>query len=294
MKEETKGALLVMSAGFLWGTLGITVKAIYSETTVNPLSLALFRLLFAIPILTIPASLKGFDFTLTRREALLFSGFGFCSLTVFQSLYLTSFAYTTAQHAVALLYTAPSFVAVLSRVFLKERMTRNKILAVILSTLGAFLIVGVARGVPLFGTRTQIGDWLAIGSGLAYSTWYIFGKFLGRNREPAVTSIFAMCFGAIFLLPVTVTTEGLTIPIGLLAWGLVAFVGIFPTALAYLVYIGGLKSIDATKASVFALMEPLSGVILAFLFLGERLSYDSFLGFVLIIGSIFIMSKAES
>lgn len=113
----------------------------------------------------------------------LFAGFDFCSLTVFEALYFTSFAYTTVQHATALLYTAPAFVALFSWLLLGERFTRTKVVAVGLSILGAFLIVGFVRGVPLFATRTQIGDWLAIGSGLAYSSWYIFGKILGKGRE---------------------------------------------------------------------------------------------------------------
>ena len=294
MKDQTKGALLIMAAGFLWGTAGIVVKVIYSDTTVAPISLALYRLIFAIPLLTLFAALKGYRFSLTRREVVLFAGFGFCSLTVFEALYFTSFAYTTVQHATALLYTAPAFVALFSWLLLGERFTRTKLVAVGLSILGAFLIVGFVRGVPLFATRTQIGDWLAIGSGLAYSSWYIFGKILGKGREPAVTSVLAMCFGAIFLLPLTIITGNMRAPNGLLAWGLVAEIGIVPTAGAYFLYFGGLRFVDATKASIFAIMEPLSATLLAFLLLQEIPSYDSFVGFMLIISSILLISRTRS
>jgi uncharacterized protein (TIGR02118 family) len=179
----------------------------------------------------------------------------------------------------------------LSWLILKERLTHDKLLAVALSILGTFLIVGVARGEPLFSTRTQVGDWLAIASGLAYSTWYIFGKILGRDRDPAVTSLLALCFGTIFLFPLMILTEGIRIPNGLLAWELVAAMGTIPTVMAYLLYLGGLRLVDATKASVFAIIEPLSAAILAFFFLQETLSYDSLLGFALIISSIILISK---
>jgi DME family drug/metabolite transporter len=159
---------------------------------------------------------------------------------------------------------------------------------------GAFLIAGFVRGVPLFATRTHIGDWLAIGSGLTYSSWYIFGKILGKDREPVVTSVLAMCFGAIFLLPLTIVTGNMRVPNGLLAWGLVAEIGIVPTAGAYFLYFGGLRFVDATKASIFAIMEPLSASLLAFLLLQEIPSYDSFLGFMLIISSILLISRSRS
>jgi len=279
-----------MAAGVLWGTTGILVKAVYAVTTMGPVSVALFRLVVALPFLAGLVAVKRYDLSMTRRELILFAGLGFCSLTVFVILYLASFAYTTVQHATALLYTAPAFVAVLSWIILKERMTRAKLTAVALSVLGAFLIVGVMRGGQLFGSRTQVGDWLAIASGLAYSTWYIFGKVLGKNREPAVVCFVGMCFGGLFMLLIAVTAGALQIPNSPTAWELLGLLGLVPTALAYLSYLTGLRLIDATKASVFAIVEPVTAVILGFLLLGETLSYDSLLGFALIVSSILIIS----
>ncbi len=281
---------MVMAAGCLWGTFGVLTKTTYANTTLGPISLALYRLVFAIPILGLLVAVKKYQISMTRRELLLFVGFGFCSLTVFEVLYFTAFAYTTIQHAAALLYTAPAFVAILSWLILKESLTRMKILAVTLSVVGAFLMMGVIRGEPLFGSRTQIGDWLAVASGLAYSSWYIFGKVLGKNRDPAVTALLGMCFGAVMLVPVVLAFEGLRVPNSMIAWELVAAVGIIPTALAYLLYLSGLRHIEATRASVIAIMEPLTASVLAYFFFQEMLSFDSLLGFVLIIGSIVLIS----
>lgn len=290
MNSQTKGALFVMMAGLLWGTTGIIVKAIYAVTTIGPVSVSLFRLLVALPFLAGLVMMKRYDLSMTRRELVLFAGFGFCSLTIFVLLYFTSFTYTTVQHAAALLYTAPAFVALLSWIILKERMTRAKVTAVALSVLGALLIVGVLRGGQLFGSRTQIGDWLALVSGMAYSSWYIFGKVLGRNREPAVVCFVGMCFGALFLFLIAVAAGELQIPNGAIAWELLVLLGLVPTALAYLCYFAGLRLIDATRASVFAIIEPVTAVILGFLLLQETLSYDSILGFTLIVSSILLIS----
>lgn len=292
MNNRTKGALLVMSAGCLWGTFGILTKTTYALTTLGPISLAWFRLIFAVPFLGILIVVKRYRVSVSRGEVGLFIGFGFFSLTVFEALYFTSLAYTTVQHAAALLYTAPAFVAILSWFFLKEELTPRKIGAIALSVLGAFLILGLLENEPLFASRTQIGDWLALGSGLAYSTWYIYGKVLCRNREPAVTAFLGMCIGGAMLFPLAFVTEGLPVPQSLTGWGLVAAVGIIPTALAYLVYLAGLKLIEATTASVFAIMEPLTSAVLAFYLFQEMLTYASLLGFGLIISSILLISTA--
>ena len=283
-----------MSAGCLWGTFGVLTKTAYAMTTLGPVSLASYRLIIAIPFLGLLTALKRYRISMSRHEIVLFLGFGFFSLTLFEALYFTSLAYTTVQHAAALLYTAPAFVAILSWFFLKERLTPTKLTAIILSILGAFLILGITRNESLFASRTQIGDWLAVGSGAAYSTWYIFGKVLGRNREPAVTSLFGSCIGALMLFPLSVALEGLSIPQTPTAWVLVAAIGIVPTAIAYLFYLAGLKLIEATKASVFAVMEPLTSTVLAFYFFQETFAYDSLIGFGLIIGSILLISTVRN
>jgi drug/metabolite transporter (DMT)-like permease len=282
-----------MAAGCLWGTFGVLTKTAYALTALGPISLAFYRLIFAIPFLGLVAGFKRYPISMSQREVILFIGFGFFSLTVFEALYFTSLAYTTVQHAAALLYTAPAFVALLSWFFLRERMTPTKITAIVLSVLGGFLILGLVENEPLFASRTQIGDWLALGSGIAYSTWYIFGKVLGRDREPAVTSFLGLCIGAVMLFPLALALEGLHLPQTLTAWELVAAIGIVPTGMAYLLYLTGLKLIDATVASVFAIVEPITSSILAFYFFQERFSYVSLLGFILIISSIMLISTAQ-
>ncbi len=283
-----------MGAASLWGTTGVISKITYAQTNVGPISLAFFRLIFAIPALTLLVAIKKYEVSLTRREVVLFAAFGFVSLTIFETVFLTSFVYTTVQHAAALLYTAPAFVAVLSWFILKEHLTKQKLAAIVLSMLGAFLILGLVRGEPIFATNTQIGDWLAVAAGLTYSSWYIFGKVLGRNREAAVTSLLALCFGAMFLFPLMIGLQGLRLPQGLLAWQLVATVGIFPTAIAYVLYLSGLRLLDATKASVFAIVEPVSAAVFGYWFFHEILSYDSLVGFMLIISSIVIISSSKT
>jgi len=278
----------------LWGTTGIIVKTIYAVTTMGPVSVSFFRIIVALPFLAGLVILKRYDLSMTRRELVLFAAFGFCSLTLFVILYFASFAYTTVQHAAALLYTAPAFVALLSWIILKEPMTRAKVTAVALSVLGAILVVGIFRGGQLFASRTEIGDWLALISGLTYSTWYIFGKVLGKNREPAVVCFVGMCFGALFLFLITFVVCGFQARTNDTGWELLLLQGLVPTTFAYLLYLTGLRLIDATSASVFAIVEPVTAVILGFLFFQETLSYDSLLGFALIVSSILLVSLATN
>ncbi len=281
-----------MGAGCLWGTLGIFAKTIFSLSTIGPISLTWLRNLFAITVLGLLIAFRHYDVSLTRREIGLFAGFGFCSV-IFQSLIFTSYTYTTLQHAVALLYTSPAFVAILARIILKERLTSRKIAAVMLAIAGTFLILGFMRGEHLFASRTQIGDLLALGAGLASSSSYIFGKVLGRNREPAVTTFAGLCFVVMLLVPPMGLLEGFRLPETSAVWMLLAAMGIIPTTMAFLLYFAGLKLIEASRASIFAITEPVMATILAFLIFHETPTPDSFLGFGLIISSILIISLTK-
>ncbi len=91
-----------------------------------------------------------------------------------------------------------------------------------------------------------------------------------------------------------IVTEGFRQPQSLLAWQLLLIMGLVPTAAAYLLFFGGLKLVEATKASVFAIVEPISAATLGFLFFQEWFSYDSFAGFVLIISSIILISTSKA
>ena len=75
--SQAKGALLIMGAAFLWGTTGVISKITYAQTNVGPISLAFYRLVFAVPILSFLIVMKGYRISITRREVVLFAGFGF-------------------------------------------------------------------------------------------------------------------------------------------------------------------------------------------------------------------------
>lgn len=85
------------------------------------------------------------------------------------------------------------------------------------------------------------------------------------------------------LLPV-VLIEGLVIQIDGLGWMIVLYLGLIPTALAYILYIFGLRTTLASIATIIALIEPLTAAIPAFIILGERLTSYEWLGAIILLG----------
>jgi len=75
LDNRTKGALLVMGAGCLWGTFGILTKITYANTTLGPISLAWYRLIFAIPFIGLVILFNIFLFSTAAPEEHLLSDF---------------------------------------------------------------------------------------------------------------------------------------------------------------------------------------------------------------------------
>jgi len=92
-------------------------------------------------------------------------------------LYSTAFLYTDVIHATLLYYLTPIWSALLARAWLKELITRDRTLAIILGTAGLLIILNLDQGLPL---PRNPGDWMALVSGLI---WALFANVMRRSES---------------------------------------------------------------------------------------------------------------
>ena len=182
--------------------------------------------------------------------------------------------------AAILLYTAPVFVALASRVLFGDRLTRGRVVPIVGTTIGVGL---VALGAG--GAVARPADALAWGlvSGVTYSSYYVIGRLLGPAWGPAATYAIAFPIGAIVLLPLSELPES-----GAQPWVLLMAIGVASTYLAYLCFATGLRRVDPTRASVVATLEPVVATAL-----GASL-YDERLGVVTLVGGLIIVVAAAA
>jgi drug/metabolite transporter (DMT)-like permease len=192
--------------------------------------------------------------------------------------------------ASVLLYTAPVFVAIMSRIFFKEPLTANIILAIAVNICGCVLTVtgGNFTGISL----SVFGIVMGVLSGFTYGTLPVFSR-LGADDEDAYTSAFyGLAFGTVALFfmvrPWRPEVTGITDYRMVLA--LIGF-GIIPSALAYIIYFGGLGKIKETSiVPILASIETVAASIIGTLVFHESLSPAKVLGIAMVFGSIVIMN----
>jgi len=267
--DRQKGTLLIAAAALLWSSGGIGIKAVSD----SPLKVAFYRSLFAAIGLLL---LLGRDVWGRRRWK---STNAFVIAIVSYALCLTTFViatkWTTAANAIFLQYAGVVWVLILSPVVLHEPM-RGRDVAAIATALGGMALFFVGR----FETRGMAGNAMALLSSLFFATLILALRREHEAAESAVT--WGNVFTAAMLLPFVGSDLRLTTQSFLVLAGL----GLFQVALAYVFFVRGLKYVTATQASLTGMLEPVANPIWVFLFLGERPSLYAVIGGLVVLMAI--------
>jgi drug/metabolite transporter, DME family len=183
--------------------------------------------------------------------------------------------------------SAPALTGALEWAVTGHRPPRRWAVATALACAGVAVLVlagGADAGV------SPVGVGLAVVAGGAYATYTLAAKrMLGDGHPPERVMAAAFGLGALGLLPVLAADHpGPLFSAGGLA--LAAFLGIVPTALAYVLFARGLRRLSAAETSTLTLAEPLTAGMLGAVVLGERLTLLSGLGAALVLGGLLVLA----
>ncbi|HUF51101.1 MAG TPA: EamA family transporter, partial [Longimicrobiales bacterium] len=267
------GAALVLGAASLWATFGIFAKHLYAAGFA-PLELASMRAAvgFAgIALCTLPRLLRDRTALLPAARALpFFAAYGIIGFALFELVFFAALERTTVSIAVALLYTAPAFVVIMSALLWREHVSGMRWLALALMFTGVILVTGAA-GSLLRGTAALPMSALLLGlaSGFGYALYTLFSKVSTERYGPLASLFWCFLFAALALAIVAPPLAPmLRAPQHIPA--LIAL-GIVPTILPYALYLGGLRVLRASTAAMLASLEPAVAAVLAAALLHERL-----------------------
>ena len=282
-----KGYFLVALGASCWGTLGAIGTVLFNQG-LSSIAVANYRVLFATVIIGLYLLLfRRQDLTVSKKQLPLFIAAGFISVFIFNFSYLTAINLTTIVTAVIMLYTAPTFVTVISKFAFNEPITLQKAAALILTLVGCALVV---EAYDFTQIKLNFPGLLAgLSSGLTYGLYSIFGKKALDNCSPWTTVFYSFVFGSIFLSIFGRPWETFAALQNTTTASFILLIAVLPTVVAYGFYTTGLKYIESSKASIIATVEPVVAVILAAAVFHENISLLQGLGILLVIGSIILI-----
>jgi DME family drug/metabolite transporter len=293
--KSRRGLLLIVLAAVLWGTVGITTKTIFGLSDTNPLSIGFFRLAFSVPVLLAACwhTLGRRMFRITPRDLGLMLLMG-ALMALYQVCYFAAIARVGVAIAVLVtLCTAPVMVALLSALLLRERLTGAIVLALACALAGTVLLIWVGPATSGARRDTLAGVLLALGSAFGYTMLTLCSRTLAGRYHPLQPITIGFAAGALLLLPFALAT-GFVISYPAGGWALLLYLGLVPTALAYVLFLTGIRSVTATVASIATLIEPLTSTLLAWLLFGEQLGPLGVFGAALLLGAIGLLYRGES
>ena len=293
MNQTKKGTILTLIAGFSWGISGISGEYLMANG-VHVNLLTSVRLLIAGIFLTILAyyrDKKTLAVLLTSKKnilgIILFTLFG---LVLNQYAYLSAIHHTNAGTATVLQYATP--VLVLLYTCLRNRIwpSLTEVVAIVLAIGGVFIMA--THGNPSELAITPAGLFWGILSAFTYAAYLLLPVQLIRT------------YGSLHVISLSMLLGGILFPLVSQAWiysfdmtgeNLLALFGIvgIGTIFAYTVFLHGVSIVGAVKGSLLASVEPVASVLLTVLVMGTQFYLTDFIGMVLIITAVLLISLRD-
>lgn len=279
-------AAKVLAAGVGWGVIGVFSRPL-SAAGLSAVQVTLVRsVIVAVGMAAYLLLTDRSQFKIQLRDLWMFLGTGLLSIVFFNICYFLTIQKATLAAASILLYTAPCFVLLMSAVFFHEKITAQKVAALVLAFGGCALVSGFSGGkMPLSAVLTGIG------SGLGYALYSIFGSVALKKYRSFTVIFYTFLIAGLGLLPFADAVGTWKILSGTsetLMYGLA--LGIISTFLPFVFYTNGLKEMEAGKASVLAFAEPMVATLAGIIIFKETLHLQNVLGIAMIFGAIVLLN----
>jgi DME family drug/metabolite transporter len=276
------GVLAVAAAASAWGTLGIFSKMLYAEG-VSFEALVAFRAVvgWLAVIVFLLATGGARRLRVAARDLIFLLPLGLVGIGLFYLLYFYTVRESAVGTAAVLLYSSPAFVVALAWLFLGEGLGPAKLLALVLTIGGVFLVAGAYDPANLEVTPVVLLTGLL--SGLTYGLYSIFGRPVAGRLGPAVILSYALFFGAILLSLAAIPTLHTLIGLRPGSYAVLFMLAVVHTTLAFALYTFGLGRLGAGRSAIVATVEPVVAGTLGAVVLGEELTAPKVVGASLVI-----------
>jgi len=284
---------LVLS-GLLWGTGGLIGTLLGRAAGLSALSVATYRLLAGGGLIVAVLALTGRRWP-TRRVAWTRIAVNGLLSALFQSCYFAAISLTSV--SLATLVTiggTPVIVTVVEQARGGRALGRAGVITMAMALGGLGLLTGLPGG-GFSETAVLASTGMALLSAAGFAVVTLIGTSPVTGLDELTLNGFGFSLGGMALLPLAaVLGGGLGFRPSLASAGLLAALGIGPTAVAYTLYFRGLRKASASTAALLSLIEPLAAAVLAALVLGDRLSVTGIAGAVMLLVAVARTVRADS
>ena len=293
MKEESKklGVLLAVFGVVFFSAKAIMVKLAY-QYGVESVTLLLFRMLFSLPVYLIIAFLN----KPIKQNEIKKSDYIWLVFFGFVGYYLASFfdfeglKYIKAGLERIILFIYPTLVVLISYLFLKTKIYKIQVIAIILTYIGVF--ISFSGEIDTSGSQLYLGVFLIFMSALTYAMYLVGSGWLIPKFGVLCFTSYAMIVSTVCVLVHYAFTEKFDLgKYPAEVYGLGILMAVFSTVIPSFLVSKSIKIIGSSNFSIIGSIGPISTLILANIFLGEQMTGSQIVGTAIVILGVMLISK---
>jgi drug/metabolite transporter (DMT)-like permease len=285
--------LAILFTTIVWASSLVLAKIIYP--TITPILFVALRYTLALPFLLLLLFFKKDDVKdtqPTKWSVIIIVGLAGPFLS--QILQYIGLSLTSASETLLLLNLSPVFAVILAAPLIKEEVTRQKLVGLMLAVSGATLIVLGDFDFQIVSYTRIMGDLIIVVSTLLFALNGIAGKVAIKTSGSLSVTSYSTLVAVPFIWLTAFLFEDITIlfsaPIHV--WIIICWLAIVNTAIAFLFYYESMKYIEASKVQIALSLIAVWGLIMSSIFLGESISFTQiFGGIATILGVIVVQHR---
>jgi drug/metabolite transporter (DMT)-like permease len=303
MRNSPKILILIL------GILAVSTASIFirfAQVEAPSFVIAAGRLTLATLILAPFAGKRAItEFIATQKRSRLFLILAGVFLGLHFAAWITSLEYTSVASSVVLVTTAPLWVALLSPLFLGEKISRGVFLGLAVSLLGSFLVglngfcklsndmIQCIQFSSLFEGKAFWGNHLALAGAFLSGGYLMVGRRVRRSFSLLSYTFIVYGVASVVLLILVVFIKQTVTGYSPIIYVYILALAVIPQLLGHSSFNWALKYLSATYVSIALLGEPIGTVILAYLFLHEKPTLFEIAGGILILLGIGLASQTK-
>jgi drug/metabolite transporter (DMT)-like permease len=281
----------IILAGVCWGTSPIFVHYLAPLGFTSQQMTAVRGTVSFVCMLVYVALVNRKLFKTQLKELVLFAIIG-------ASLFGTAFCYysamqmTSTSTAVVLMYTAPIYVMLFSVMFLGEKFSKVKLVALIMMLIGCCLVSGIITGLKF----DIIGILIGVLTSFIYAAYNILTKIsMQKKLEPVTVTLYSFLFMSVISIavcePINLISNVAAAPMHTIP--LCIGLGIVTFVLPYFMFTCSMKHLPAGIASALSVVEPMAATVFSAVMFFEIPDASSIGGIALILAAVYLLGRSE-
>ncbi|KAB0442971.1 EamA family transporter [Lysinibacillus fusiformis] len=283
------GLMLVTS--FLWGGNFVVAKTLVAHA--SPMTLTTVRWFIAIIVLVPLVWWKEKKLVPPKQAIVPLLLMGVTGVALFNIFQFLALERTTSTNAGLISTMNTISIALSSFVLLKEKITKWQLSAMVLSLFGVVLVLSKGNWQLLLDFQLNTGDLWMLAAVCVWGLYSVCSKWAMQTASPLMATLYAGIFGVLLLLPFTSTDFTFTNVNTSFILSML-YTGIISTVVCMVFWNIGVQKLGATTSGIFLNFNPIFTALLAYLFIGENMSWLQGIGGLIVIMGCYLFTHFKT